>query len=530
MTALALALIATLNVPHGSWAGELPLNQPLYFVLNITTAADGSCKASIGFPRASEATAPVTITCTGSQVDLKVAGTAVPFEIVASAQAYALSGTYDANGRSGPVALLPLRASSHADLLPFMGDFTDAAGDAFVFSESLGDLYYFNRRTGRTGRLFPLAPGEFFGGPTWLIYQPTGFMANFSRVKNGRAQSVAVVANGQTLHLNRSDIGTASDIHFPAPDATIAGTLRSPLGKGPFPAVLILAGSNGQPRSGYYAENDFIADQFLRLGFVVLTFDKRGTGESTGATGDNGVENVAAAAFSFLKTQPSVDQHRIGIWGISEGGIIAPKVASLVTGVRFIINCSGAVVDANTQEIERTALMMSTDGFSKQDVADAVALQKLKFHYAQTGDGWADYTAAYDRFKGAPWFPDPYVGPPASRESSAWIFWRESGGTAPAQYWGSFRGPVLLSYGEHELLSDVGENVELFISAMREANNSAYTITRIPGAEHSMLLATTGSMKEEREHTSYALAYFLLLGEWLRLNHLIDRVSEDARV
>jgi uncharacterized protein len=56
-------------------------------------------------------------------------------------------------------------------------------------------------------------------------------------------------------------------------------------GKGPFPAVLVIAGSNGQPRSGFYAENDFIADQFVRLGLAVLTFDKRGVGASGGPIG-----------------------------------------------------------------------------------------------------------------------------------------------------------------------------------------------------------------------------------------------------
>jgi hypothetical protein len=126
-----------------------------------------------------------------------------------------------------------------------------------------------------------------------------------------------------------------------------------------------------------------------------LSFDKRGVGDSGGPAGDNGVEQVAAAAFRFLKQQPGVDPARIGIWGMSEGGIVAPKVATFENGVRFIVNESGSIVDANTEEIERTANMMPVDGFSERDIADAVAFQRLKFHYARLGQGWNEYAAAY---------------------------------------------------------------------------------------------------------------------------------------
>jgi alpha/beta superfamily hydrolase len=505
----------------GGWVGYVSSND-LYFVLNLQSKGPNDCTGTVGFPRESEDVTPIAhLACNGASVQTSIVHGSAALDLDLRAGTDSMTGTWSNAGKSGAITLLPLRKMSRASLLPFAGDFEDGAGHEVVFSESLGLLYYFDRTTGRTGRLFPLENNAFFGGPTMLIYLPDFVHAAFSSPQRGSAPSVVLTYGASTSHLVRRRIGTQRDVQFAAPGATIAGTLRTPAGRAPFPAVLIISGSNGQPRSGFYSENDFIADQFVRLGVATLTFDKRGVGESTGASGDNGAEQVAAAAFRFLREQPEIDTARTGIWGISQGGIIAPKVATLTPGVAFIINCSGAVMDANTQEIERTALQMRADGFPESEISDAVAFQKLKFHYAQTGEGWDDYATAYKRYKDTPWFPDPYVGPPASQTDTAWKFWRESGDIRAADYWRLFQGPVLATWGEHETLSDANEDVTLFVQAMREAHNDRFSIVRIPNAEHSMRIAKTGGVKETRSLTSYSLQYFALLGQWLSLNGII---------
>jgi hypothetical protein len=63
---------------------------------------------------------------------------------------------------------------------------------------------------------------------------------------------------------------------------------------------------------------------------------------------------------------------------------------------------------------------------------------------------------------------------------------------------------------------------------MTQAGNQSYSVVRVPGAEHSMLIARTGGFKEARSLTSYSLAYFRLLGEWLRMSRIIDTVPPLA--
>jgi hypothetical protein len=527
--AMAAPLTAT-GALQGSWAGVLTDGaRSLYLVLTFAATSNGSIVATVSYPSESEGALPVPSSSFGNaQLRLAMNKQGEAIVVDGTVEADRITGAYRYGPYVGTLELWPLRQRPRADLLPYVGDFSDEGGHSVVISESLGVLYFLDLTSGRTGRLYPLLRNQFFGGPTRLIYVPLKVIARFADAGSGGFETLRLTIDGFTSTLHRTQIGNLAEISFQAASDRIAGTLRRPLGPGPFPAVLLLAGSNGQPRSGYYSIEDFVADHFLRRGFIVLTFDKRGVGASTGADTDNGVEFVAAAALRFLRQQPEVDLGRTGIWGMSQGGMIAPKVAELEPGVRFIINVSGSVVDANTEEIERTANMMRVDRFSEPEIADAVAFQRLKFHYAETGHDWDRYVNAYERFKDRRWFPDPYVGPPASKASTAWKFWRESGAIRPFDYWRVYQRPILLLYGQYDSIGDPNENVALFIQAMKEAANKSYTAGVLPGVDHSMYVSHSGSWREERLLTTLDVDAFSLLDAWLVSQHIIGRPDNGA--
>lgn len=524
-------LVAIAGTPpaalDGSWAGVVQDGtRSLYLVVTLSHDAKGSQLATIAFPKEGESQYSASVSTADETTTIAVVKDGAPLSMTGARSGERIQGSYRFGGSQGNLDLWPLRMMQRKDLLPFTGDFSDEHGHDVVVAESLGALYFFDRLTGRTGRLYPLGNRSFFGGPSLLIYVPVAVTAEFSSSLN----DLIFAEDGTTTKLHRAGIASRADVTFEAPSARIAGTLRRPLGVGPFPAVLILSGSNGQPRSGFYALEDFVADQFARLGFVVLTFDKRGVGDSSGPPGDNGVEQVAATAFQFLKQQPGVDASRIGIWGMSQGGIIAPKVATLENGVRFIVNESGSIVDANTEEVERTANMMRVDGFDERSIADAVAFQRLKFHYARTGLGWNQYAAAYRTYSNRSWFPDPYVGPPASKSSTAWKFWRESGSIEPVDFWRRFPGSVLLLFAQHDTIGDPNENIALFVKTMAAARNTNYTIGIIPNADHSMYVSRTGSWREDRLLTNLSFPAFNLLNGWLQSQQLIETIPESAKL
>jgi pimeloyl-ACP methyl ester carboxylesterase len=117
------------------------------------------------------------------------------------------------------------------------------------------------------------------------------------------------------------------------------------IGKGPFPAVLLISGSGANDKNGtlgFVHKNGpksltpylQIAQYLSERGFAVLRYDKRGIGANIttnhnvwGNSTINDLIHDAKKALNILTLQPEVDPKRISIIGHSAGTIIAPRVA-----------------------------------------------------------------------------------------------------------------------------------------------------------------------------------------------------------
>jgi hypothetical protein len=128
----------------------------------------------------------------------------------------------------------------------------------------------------------------------------------------------------------------SEDVSFAGATAEIlmAGTITTPKGDSKFPAVILVSGSGPQNRDEEVAgHKPFLvwADALTKAGFAVLRYDDRGTSKSTGTFKGATTQDLAldtAAALTYLKTRKDIDPKRIVIVGHSEGGLIAPIVAS----------------------------------------------------------------------------------------------------------------------------------------------------------------------------------------------------------
>jgi dienelactone hydrolase len=136
----------------------------------------------------------------------------------------------------------------------------------------------------------------------------------------------------------------------PRAKVKLAGTLTAPKGEGPFPAVLLIAGSGPNSRDEVvFGHRVFLvlADYLTRRGLVVLRSDKRGIGQSKGnyaeATSVDFADD-ALAGVEYLKTRMEVDPRKIGLVGHSEGGVVAPMVAARCADVAFIVLMAGTGV------------------------------------------------------------------------------------------------------------------------------------------------------------------------------------------
>ena len=117
------------------------------------------------------------------------------------------------------------------------------------------------------------------------------------------------------------------------------------------PCVLLISGSGMQNRDEEIMGHKpffVLADYLARCGIASLRYDDRGTGESTGDVANVTTDLLADDAewlFNWLRKQPSIDPKRVGIVGHSEGGTIAPIIASRNRNVAFIVMLAGPGVD-----------------------------------------------------------------------------------------------------------------------------------------------------------------------------------------
>lgn len=88
-------------------------------------------------------------------------------------------------------------------------------------------------------------------------------------------------------------------------------------------------------------KSDFteLAAFLSRRGYVVLLFDFRAHGESSGRRSSLGLheQKDAAAALRFLSSRPEVDGSRIGIYGFSMGGAVALLTAADTGAFRAVV-------------------------------------------------------------------------------------------------------------------------------------------------------------------------------------------------
>lgn len=116
-------------------------------------------------------------------------------------------------------------------------------------------------------------------------------------------------------------------------DVKLAGTITMPKEGDQLPAVVLVTGSGPQDRDETIMGHKpfkVIADYLTKNGILVLRYDERGVGASTGNYPKSTIGDFsrdAIAAVGFLQQYERVDPTRIGIVGHSEGALIAQLIA-----------------------------------------------------------------------------------------------------------------------------------------------------------------------------------------------------------
>jgi pimeloyl-ACP methyl ester carboxylesterase len=238
-----------------------------------------------------------------------------------------------------------------------------------------------------------------------------------------------------------------AEVSFPSDSLSIAGTLYLPSDTGRHPAVVLVHGSGPQDRTPYAP----LAREFAARGIVALIYDKRGVGGSTGSwerSPFRALADDAAAGIRFLRGHPEVDPARVGIWGGSEGGWIAPWVASEDSTVAFVIVQSAPVVLAAEQHLYQVDKFLRGLGATAEELERGRQYVELQHRYAATGGGWEEYLAARNANQSSPILSQ--LGGPPTPDDWWWSWWRTKMEFDPVPAWEGVRAPVLALWGDHD--------------------------------------------------------------------------------
>ena len=313
--------------------------------------------------------------------------------------------------------------------------------------------------------------------------------------------------------------GQSRQVIIPADDGVrLAGTLYLPSGAGPFPALIFAHGSEALPRAREFEVVG--AQRFLDAGVAILVTDKRGVGDTPGVYVESSDLYAAAqdviAQARFLKSLPEIC--RVGVFGVSRGGWVAPIAASRSADIDFLVILSGPAVTPNETNIFARAEEARDQGVAETEVQEVVRYRRILWRYYGTGEGYEAAMAAWRVAKDRPWYAGLMESgeplPPARLGHPALSYFRV-GVYDPAPTLASLRIPVLMIYGEKDRLIPARQSAAVARRAL--SRNRRARVVTIPGAGHGMRLVLDREALRGQPPgpLTWAPAYWPTLVHWL---------------
>lgn len=312
------------------------------------------------------------------------------------------------------------------------------------------------------------------------------------------------------------------EVAFTNPKAgnQLAGTLTLPSNGKATKIVILITGSGAQDRNEeivQFNHRPFLvwSDWLTRNGIAVLRYDDRGVGKSTGnaAAGTSAdFADDAEAGVNYIKSRPDLKQLSIGLIGHSEGGMIAPMVASRNKDVNFIVLLAGPGIPCAELMVRQSEDQMRLSGAADSTVNRSVntnkqvyaAIQQYKELSAPQLKLKIDSTL-YKEFSAYPKAAlgnrsvEQLVAQSSANTTSPWF--RYFINYKPADYLVKVKCAVLALNGTLDKQVSAEPNLAGIRSALEKGKNKHFEIVPVPGLNHLFQKAVTGSVAEYEQLT-----------------------------
>lgn len=253
----------------------------------------------------------------------------------------------------------------------------------------------------------------------------------------------------------------------PGVDYEFKGTLTYPKKEGKYPLMIMISGSGLQNRDEEIMQHRpfaVIADYMANNGIAVFRYDDRGFGtEDTVLFNATTLDfaNDVESALNALKNHPNIDADKIGLVGHSEGGLIAPIVASRNNDVDFLILLAGPGVNGMEVLVEQTKAILKVNGYSKKEIEEQLKALK-NGELAGHSHPWMKCFLELE----------------------------------PSVYLEKVKQPVLVLNGTKDLQVLYKQNLPAIEKALKKGGNKSFKIHKLKGLNHLFQKCKTGSPNE----------------------------------
>ena len=326
----------------------------------------------------------------------------------------------------------------------------------------------------------------------------------------------------------------AEEVEYRNGDVKIAGTLTLPPGDDQVPAALLISGSGALNRDLELADHKpflVLADHLTRRGIAVLRVDDRGVGGSTGSTWQSTSRHKAndvLVGVRFLRGHDRIDPERVGLIGISEGGLVAPLALNRVEPgtIAYAVLLAGPGVpggDLLRQQLRRIA---AADGAPAEKIEELAALQDKGLEIIASEMPRAEAEAALRQVAAEQMAATPETAQLSGEDLEAALsaavetnlspWFRFFIRYDPRPALGGLAVPTLALFGGKDTQVDADQNQSAMEAALAASGNEDVTIRRFADMNHLFQTAGTGSPSEyARIEETMAPEVLELIGSWI---------------
>ena len=299
-----------------------------------------------------------------------------------------------------------------------------------------------------------------------------------------RTDIISVSARRQTIRNDRDEA-----VRVPASGFNLAATVTPPdrtTERPRWPAVILVPGSGSVDRdetvSGIPIYGQ-LAGGLSDAGFLVIRYDKRGTGQSGGRTEVATLENYAEDVrdvVRYIRDRDDIDDRRVAVIGHSEGGWIAMLAASRERRINALVLMAAPSTLGADLVLEQQRLALQRMSLPEQEQLAKIELQQRIHAAVISGNGWETIAPELRQQADTPWFKS-YLA------------------FDPARVLEKVRQPIIVVQGGLDRQIAPGHGVRL--TELAEARDRRVTVelVQMDGLNHLLIPAVTGEVDEYEE-------------------------------